>query len=244
MGVVSAPSNIERPGAGHGGGGPDGPAPDADAAGSPDPTTPSPAPPAPATVRPADVPERQAPADVAERPARDGAGGRWRRIVTTALSMVILVAGLVLLVPRPNAVPLQLVDVSTAARRAAPVLGFAPSVPSGLQGWTATTAVVRDGTDGIATWHVGFITPQGNYAGIEQATRSDFTWENALDSGGLWVGSVEVDGRTWAHMEKAERNTTALILRRPGRVTLVTAKGGGVPDAVTLIRSLPPDTLS
>jgi hypothetical protein len=241
MGVVSAPSNIERPGAGHGGGGPDGPAPDAEASSSPDPDAPSPAPDAPS-------PAPQAPATVrtaaATEPAPDTATEPWRRIVATALGVLTLVAGMVLLVPRPNAVPLQLVDVSAAARRAAPVLDFAPSVPSGLPGWTATTAVVRDGTDGILTWHVGFITPQGNYAGVEQATRSDFTWENALDSGGLWAGSVEVDGRTWAHMEKVERNTTALILRRPGRVTLVTAKGGGVADAVTLIRSLPPDTLS
>jgi len=178
-------------------------------------------------------------------PAAVRAGRRpLRRVLLSGVGVLVMVAGLVLLVPRPNAVPLQTVDVMTAARAAGPQLGFAPSVPIGLQGWTATTAVVRHGSSGILTWHVAFITPQGNYAGLDQATRSDFTWENALDSGGLWVGTVTIDGRVWDHRDKVERNQTTLILRRPGRVTLITAKNGGVQDAITLIRSLPPDTLS
>lgn len=165
----------------------------------------------------------------------------WMVHVAVVLSIVV---GLVLLVPRPNAVPLQVVDVAGAARAASPELGFEPSVPSGPVGWTATVAVVRHGTDDILTWHVGFVTPKGTFAGIDQATRSNYTWENALDSGGMWVGTVKINGHAWVQVEKAERGTTTLILRRPGRVTLVTAKGGGVPDAVTLIRSLPPGTLS
>jgi hypothetical protein len=177
---------------------------------------------------------------------RGGSFGRGVPGVLGATSLVLVVVfGLVLLVPRPNAVPLQTVDVASAASEGVGVLGFSPAVPNGLTGWTATTAVVRrHGTDGIVTWHVGFRTPEGNYAGIEQAARSTWTWENALDSGAKPMGTVEVDGTRWDHLEKAERNTTALILRRPGRVTLITAKGGGLADAMTLVRNLPSDTLS
>jgi hypothetical protein len=227
MVVVSAPSNIERPGSGVLGAAPEpvaGLQPDAGA---------EPA---------ADAgPGVEVPAEVPAVSRRALLLARWLARVVMVLAMVV---GLMALVPRPNAVPLQTVDVPVAARAAAPELGFEPSVPSGLTGWTATIAVVRHGTDGILTWHVGFVTSKGTFAGIDQATRSNFTWENALDSGGMWVGTVEVNGRAWDHVEKAERDTTTLILRRPGRVTLVTAKGGGVPDAVSLIRSLPPDTLS
>jgi hypothetical protein len=171
--------------------------------------------------------------------------GSVGRVVPGALATLLLVLGGVLLVPRPNAVPLQTIDVALEASVAAPDLGFVPSVPVGLPGWTATTAVVhRRGTSGIVTWHVGFVTPQGNYAGIEQATRSTIRWENVLDAGGARAGTVDIDGAVWDHLEKAERVTTTLILRRPGRVTLITARGGGLADAITLVRSLPPDTPS
>lgn len=163
----------------------------------------------------------------------------------SAVATLLFVLGGILLVPRPNAVRLQAVDVSSAASVATPDLGFAPSVPTGLSGWRATTAVVRHrGSSGILTWHVGFVTQQGNYAGVEQASRSTSLWEKSLSSGGMKVGIVDVDGAIWDHLERAERVTTTLILRRPGRVTLITAKGGGLADAITLVRSLPPSTLS
>jgi hypothetical protein len=166
-------------------------------------------------------------------------------VVVSAVVTLLFVLGGILLVPRPNAVRLQTVDVPAAASAATSDLGFAPSVPTGLSGWTATTAVVRHrGNSGILTWHVGFVTPQGNYAGVEQASRSTPRWENSLSSGGRKVGTVNVDGATWDHRERAERATTTLILRRPGRVTLITAKGGGLADAITLVRSLPASTLS
>jgi hypothetical protein len=184
----------------------------------------------------------QAPVPVPER-GRSVSGVVLRTLAAALLVLGVVVGG-VLLVPRPNAVPLQSVDVASAARAAAPELGFSPSVPDGPPGWTATIAVLRHGSSGIATWHVGFLTARGTYAGIEQATRSTFTWENALDSGGTKVGTVDVDGMAWDHLEKAERDTTSLILRQPGRVTLITAKGGGLADALTLIRSLPPGTAS
>jgi hypothetical protein len=188
--------------------------------------------------------------ETAQRPALHVArhpAQRRRPLRTTLLGtlcVVLLVTGGVLLVPRPNSTPLELVDVAAAAAAARSQLGFAPAVPVGPTGWTVTTASARHGTDGIITWHVGMMTAQGNYAGFEQAEHSTFTWENALDSGGRHIGTVNVDGVVWDHMEKVERGTTTLILRRYGKVTLVTAHGGGLPDAMALIRSLPPDALT
>jgi hypothetical protein len=246
MVVVSAPSNTERPGADAADGSTEN---DPDRLGDvvevvteadPDGIAGRSVPAPDGAQVPVAVPERERSMPERER----SVAGVVPRTLAAALLVFGVVVGGVLLIPRPNAVPLQLVDVATAARAAAPELGFSPSVPDGPPGWTATAAVLRHGSSGIATWHVGFLTARGTYAGIEQATRSTFTWENALDSGGTKVGTVDVDGMTWDHMEKAERDTTSLILRRPDRVTLITAKGGGLADALTLVRSLPPGTAS
>lgn len=184
-------------------------------------------------------------------PVRDRAGApadravrRGRKVIGETLAVLAMVIGSVLLVPRPNSVPLEAVDVASSASAAAPRLGFTPSVPGGLDDWTPTIAVLRRGATGILTWHVGYVTAQGRYAGIDQAARWSFTWQNTLDSGGTPEPAVVIDGRTWMHLEKAERVTTTLIYRQPGRVTLVTSKGGGLAEAETLIRSLPADSLS
>jgi hypothetical protein len=166
------------------------------------------------------------------------------RVLGRALALVAAVFALVLLVPRPNSVPQETVDATAAARSAAARLGFTPAVPVGLAGWTATVADLRHGTSGILTWHLGLLTPTGDYAGVEQATTSSSAWEMSLSGGATPLGFVTIDGRSWEYLDKAERNTTTLILREPGRATLVTAKGGGLVDAETLVRALPPTTLT
>ncbi|HET9658076.1 MAG TPA: DUF4245 family protein [Kineosporiaceae bacterium] len=158
--------------------------------------------------------------------------------------LAVLVAVLTLLVPRANSVPLETIDASAAARAAAAQLGFTPAVPVGLPGWTVTIAGLRQGSDGILTWHLGLRTAAGNYAGVEQASTSSAAWVNTLSSGAGWTGFEDVAGHRWQYLVKAERSTTTLVLREPGRTTLVTAKSGGLADAERLIEALPPDTLT
>jgi hypothetical protein len=157
---------------------------------------------------------------------------------------VVLVAALTLLIPRVNSVPLETIDAAAAAREAATTLGFLPAVPLGLPGWTVTMAGLRRGTGGILTWHLGLRTAEGNYAGVEQASTSNVGWVNILSSGAGWAGFDDVAGYRWQYLVKTDRNTTTLVLREPGRTTLVTAKCGGPADAERLIAALPPEALS
>ncbi len=188
----------------------------------------------------------------ASGPAPEEAGERRRSalqksvadMLRSLLVILAIVAVIVLLVPRPSSVPQQDVDVAAAAAGAEPVLGFRPAVPQVPQGWTPTSAEPRRGGDGIMTWHVGYLTPTGRYAGVEQAERSTFGWQNALTSGGEPVGTVTVAGRSWEHLYREDRDVTSLILRLPGRVTLVTSKQGGVPDASALAAAVPASALT
>jgi hypothetical protein len=162
-------------------------------------------------------------------------------MVRTLVVILAIVTVIVLLVPRPNALPQAGVDPQQAARGAGSQLGFVPDVPRGLpEGWVVQAAQVRRSQDGIVTWHLGYITPEGRYAGVEQAGRSTRAWEEILDGGGQVVGSQEIAGRTWEQRYREPLSLTTLIDRRPGHVTVVTSKGGGLGDARTLASALAP----
>lgn len=157
-------------------------------------------------------------------------------VVVVGVALVI-----VALVPRPNAQPIRSVDVAAAARAAAARLGFDPAVPQGLpSGWVVTEAGVRrSADDGIITWHIGYVTPDGHNASVEQAARVTPQWISIMDSGGLPRPSVQVDGTPWVQHYKDVRDVTALIHSGPDRTTMITSKVTGLADAELLARSIP-----
>ena len=136
--------------------------------------------------------------------------------------VLAVVAALVLLMPRPNQVIQPQADVAAAARGARGA-GFAPTVPQDLPpGWQATSARLQRGTDGVITWHVGYVTPSGNYAGFEQAGSPTRAWENTQVTDGPERGTVQVAGQTWLVRSRTDRGITSWVLRRPGLTTIVT----------------------
>jgi hypothetical protein len=169
---------------------------------------------------------------------RLAAGSAW----LSTLAVLGITVAAVMLVPRPSSLPQEAVDVVAVAAAARDRLAFTPAVPTGLPaGWTARQAGVRDGADGIATWHVGFRTPDGNFASIEQGARVTSRWVEILDSGAVPVGAEIADGTSWQRRYKDVRDVVTLLRRSEDRTTLVTSKGGGVANALTLARSIPVD---
>ena len=171
---------------------------------------------------------------------RRGLQGSVRDMALSSLVVALFVVAMVALVPRPNARPIEGVDVSATAERVAARLGFAPAVPQGLPaGWVPTSADVRDSADGVTTWHIGYVTADGHSASIEQATRVTPQWISIMDSGGVPQPSQQVDGTTWVQHYKDVREVTALIHQGEGRTTMVTSKGGGLANAQVLARAIP-----
>jgi hypothetical protein len=171
---------------------------------------------------------------------RTGLQATARDMLLSMLAVLGIVLVIVLLVPRPNAQPIRAVDVASAAQNAAGRLSFAPAVPQGLPaGWVPTSADVRNSADGVETWHIGYLTPDGHYASIEQAANPTTQWEVIMDSGGTDRPPQVVDGTTWEQRFKDVRDVTALIHRGQGRTTMVTSKGGGLGNAEVLARAIP-----
>jgi hypothetical protein len=116
--------------------------------------------------------------------------------------------------------PAPAVDYTQAARYARGQARFdllaPPSLPAG---WKATTVRFLDGPR--QQWHLGMLTGDGRYVGLEQAERpvSDML-EAYVDPQTSRGGPVSVDGRQWRTYTDA-RGDLALVTRTGKATTLV-----------------------
>jgi hypothetical protein len=109
---------------------------------------------------------------------------------------------------------------AASAKRAAP---YPLLVPEGLSDkWRATSLkyTAPQVGKGTAVWHLGFVTPAGQYAAVEQ---SDAARDEVLDAkvaGGRPDGASEVAGRSWERVQGTK--SRALVVPSGSATTLVT----------------------
>ncbi len=132
-----------------------------------------------------------------------------------SLAVVLAVVAVILLLnardQRPVVQDLDFDGPLTQARAAAEydVLG-----PVGLGADWRATSVRLPREEGGLTWHIGFVTPQDAYAGLEQSdgpSPREFVDRFADDSRA--VGTVAIDGRDWERREGGDPEPRALVLR-------------------------------
>lgn len=164
---------------------------------------------------------------------------RRRSLNTTSRDMLLslavivgLVGVLLLLVPTPSAIPVRSIDVGAAAAANRAQLGFAPADPTLPAGWTARTADVLTGTDGLPTWHLTYTTPSGHYAGAQQAAKATADWEARQVTDGREAGTRTIGSHDWIIRSRPDRGITSLVLRQPG--------GGTTPEVTTVVTGTAP----
>ena len=180
----------------------------------------------------------------AESPAAQSPSRRRGR--ETAADMVrslLVVLVLVLVVVALNAQPkpkleARRFDYTVALKQARDNAPYDVLAPVGLpSAWRATSARTRTAGDRV-TWHIGFVTPNGDYAALEQ---SDADPENVLAElvgGGSDAGRVRIDGAVWRRVEGGEHADRALVLDAEP-VTTVVLGGSSWRELRTLAEALP-----
>ena len=105
--------------------------------------------------------------------------------------------------------PVRAVDYAQSAEFAAEAATFDLLAPPELpEGWIATS--VRFDDTGDQAWHLGVLTDEQRYIGLEQAERTvgamvaDFVDENAVEG-----GQVQVAGDTWVRWADPDRDLDA-----------------------------------
>lgn len=128
-----------------------------------------------------------------------------------SLALVLLVVGVILFItwrPKPDAV--KPVDPAVAVTLVTMQKDFPPLVPAGLpDGWVITSARFEPTAKsaGRPVFHLGYVTPSGNYAQVEEsvATSAGFLAEST-DHGAVTT-SRPVGTITWQQWEADQRRS-------------------------------------
>ncbi len=185
------------------------------------------------------TPAHQAPAPPGEDPRgvpRTRRGGNVQSMLLSMAVILGLVAVVVWALPRPGSIQQPPADVAGTAAGAGAGLPFTPPVPTGLEGWTPTSAEVNRSTDGVTTWHVGYRTDEGEYVALEVARDATAAWQRAQTGGGAADGTLEVDGRQWERLLQEDRGRRSLLRTQDG-LTVIAVGQAGYPVLAELARA-------
>ncbi|HRQ00948.1 MAG TPA: DUF4245 domain-containing protein [Terrimesophilobacter sp.] len=160
----------------------------------------------------------ETPGETADRKAE--ASRRYRASKTTknllwALAATVGVAAvLVLLVNRPDAPiegspQLATIDVAATAAQAESSLGATPAVPE-LDGWAANAARLEPSTDDVTSWYVGYLTPDGDYAGMRQGVNANQTWVSQQVGAARATGDRTIAGVTRVEYDRRAADPTGI----------------------------------
>ena len=195
--------------------------------------------------------------DARARVAHGGAVGDDERVarrrgpqtvgdMVRSLGLVVgAVAVVLLLTLRPHGQEVRVVDYRAALAAARPSAPFALVAPVGLaDGWRATSAYYDPagaGRTGVSTWHVGFVTPQEQYAGFEQTNRGAAdVLRQVLQQPGDEGRTATVAGRTWERWSDDRSSHRALVVGTGSSVMLVVDGSAGWPELERLAAALRP----
>jgi hypothetical protein len=146
-----------------------------------------------------------------------------KNMVWGLLACLGVVALLSLVVYRTPEEKVRAIDYSAAladARRTAPYEVLAPEPLA--SGWQATSARVGADPGQPFTWHLGVITPDKKYVGLEQsnATADRFVTDELGDA--REGGTSTVAGVQWQRMQRTDKDERALVRTAGGATTILT----------------------
>lgn len=153
--------------------------------------------------------------------------------INMARSMVVIVAitlVVFLVVGRTSSVTPADVDVASAAQanaaQAKQPFAYAADLP---EGWTGTSARYVRSKDDVLMWNAGYVTPDGQYASVQQAVDPPQSWidtqTNNGATAGTWTGE---DGTEWLRRDREGKVQRTLVDDPKGEgqlTTLVTGTG-------------------
>ena len=163
-----------------------------------------------------------------------------------SLGVVLLVVlVLVLITVREGGQSIRVVDYRSTLVQAKIGAPFVLQAPDGLTAaWKPTSVYFdppeRTGVPGVTLWHVGWVTPAGQYAGLEQTNGlAADALEAALSSLATAAGTSLVVGVAWQRWVDDSGKRRALSLTQ-GSVTTVVDGTAGWPELEQLAGALKP----
>lgn len=138
-----------------------------------------------------------------------------------AVVLVVVFAVVALTVRQDPSGQPRRIDYSATLAQARSQAPYDVLAPVGLpRAWRATSA--RTGPEGSAYgWHLGLVTPAGDYAGVEQSNAGRASLVDSVAAGATRDGRVRLGGRSWQRLTGGSPEKRALVLGGAGSSTVV-----------------------
>ncbi|TFD80087.1 DUF4245 domain-containing protein [Cryobacterium sp. Sr8] len=168
----------------------------------------------------------ETPEETAARKAENTRAYRARKTVNNlVLSLLVTVAAvvvLVMIVPRSDTPIDRTVDYRAVAGQVQPGVEEPLASPRLPDGWRANAATWRSGgSDKVASWYIGLLTPADAYIGLNQGIDANPSWVSEQLQGSPAAETVTLDGIQW----DVYRNTAPEDERGNFDYALVTTAG-------------------
>ncbi len=158
------------------------------------------------------------------RPSRSGMSWRWADVIRSLVVLVAIIGAVALyqaVLTEDPAPPNRSVEYATAAEAARDDANYPLLAPPRLpDGWRATSVRYTPGEEW--SWHLGVVTSDEQYVGLEQSTVDVDTLVDEAAEGTEPVAPVQIDGTDWQLRRDESRGETTLVRRSGGVTTLVT----------------------
>lgn len=206
------------------------------------------------------VPEREGPH---EGPREDGAqDGRpvvevspavHKRLTTGlggfAMAMaacLVLVLAIYVVTPRTDEPILPTVDYGAHLWAMSSDAPFTVYAPEGLpERWRPTSSRVhgldKGGEEPVA-WHLGFVTPQDEYAALEQSNEDASDYVPRMTNSSRPIGTHQVGGQTWDKYHRKDKKANSLARTLPDGTSLVVTGTASYEELAILAGSLKPQS--
>jgi hypothetical protein len=193
----------------------------------------------------------ETPAETAARKAESSRLHRQRQTVNNLVYSLLATLGIVLvivlIVPRNNPGNVgKSVDWKSVAAQGAGTEPDALLSPELSKGWTANAAELRTGSaDGIDVWHIGLISPDEQYVGLDQGFKANDSWTADQLEDIRATGSKTIDGVKWVVYDNRNGQShsddiTYGLVGTHGSSTIVLAGTAKPADFYTVARALAP----
>lgn len=146
--------------------------------------------------------------------------------IVAMMSCMVIVGMVILLTPRRNQGAIPRVEYLGDLNAMQVVAPYTPQAPEGLSPqWYPTSSRLSGKTGGPVSWHLGYYTPQKQYAALEQSNEpagGPGGYVDRMTSQGRADGTVQIAGVAWDRALRKDKDQRSLIRHLPGMTIVVT----------------------
>jgi hypothetical protein len=162
----------------------------------------------------------------------------------SALGCLLGAAIIIVAVPAPHAAEPVTISYSgdlAALGRLAPYPAVAPvGLPGSWQPVSSGLAVGGANGPGTVTWHLGFMTPDGALASLQESNASAAGFIGRMTNDGTALAPARLNGQAWRLVSTPSRGQRSMYLTSPAGFTVVVTGNATWPELRELAASLRP----